>query len=88
VNKRIVELRLDMDIKGENVRNVISIPFEKISGIRKPIQSASLSGALAMYGSAPPLAQCHINRGEVVRAWNPTIAVLQDFPQTLDDPIP
>jgi hypothetical protein len=88
VNKRIVELRLDMDIKGENVRNVIFIPFGKISGIGKPIQSASLSGALAMYGSDPPVAQRHINRGEVSKAWNPTIAVLQDFPQTLDDPIP
>jgi hypothetical protein len=77
-----------MEIKGENVRNVISFPFEKISGIGKPIQSTPWSRALALYDSGPPIAQHHINREEVTGARNPMIAVLQDFPQTLDGPIP
>jgi hypothetical protein len=37
-----------------------------------------------MYDSVPPVAQRHINRGEVTGARNPITAVLQDFPQTLD----
>jgi hypothetical protein len=66
-----------MEIKGENVRNVIfGSPDRETDPIRV------LIGAPAVYDSGPPLTQCHNKRGQA-GAREPTFAVHTVPPQIL-----
>jgi hypothetical protein len=62
---------------------VLGMLYEHAQG--SPVRNVIFLGHIWQWA---PIAQRHINRGEVAGARDPTITVLQDFPQTLDGPIP